>query len=237
MTAGDLKSTMAPRDQSANADQASNDSSDLKSEPPQDGVKALQTDDVLESPKPEWHVAPSAVDFEDPLIQCVSMLATLLQRPISTEALKAGLPHAEQRFTPDLAVRAAERAGLTARVVRRPKLKSIQEVTLPCILLLKGSGACVLTKVIDRKTVEVMIPEGGGGSKVIGIEELEEQYLGYALFARPEFKFDERASDIRLKKPTAWFWGTLAKFWPIYSHVALASVMINVFAIASPSSL
>ncbi len=228
MTAGDHKRTMAPRDHSARAEAASQPS------PTAAESAALHAEDVLETPKPEWHVAPSAVDFEDPLVQCVTMLATLLQRPISAEALKAGLPHAEERFTPDLAVRAAERAGLTARVVRRPKLKSIQKVTLPCILLLKGSGACVLTKLIDRKSAEIMIAEGGGGAKTIDIAELEEQYLGYAIFARPEFKFDDRASDIRLKQPTAWFWGTLAKFWPIYSHVALASVMINVFAIASP---
>lgn len=195
---------------------------------------ALHTEDLLETPKSEWHVAPSMVDFEDPLVQCVTILATLLQRPISAEALKAGLPHAEQRFTPELAVRAAERAGLTARVVRRPKLKSIQQVTLPCILLLKGSGACVLTQIKGRQSAEIMVPEGGGGTKTIDIDVLEEEYLGYAIFARPEFKFDDRASDIRLKQPTAWFWGTLAKFWPIYSHVALASIMINCFAIASP---
>ncbi|WP_282606536.1 type I secretion system permease/ATPase [Pelagibius sp. Alg239-R121] len=194
----------------------------------------LQPEDLLEAAKSEWHVAPSMVDFEDPLVQCVTFLATLLQRPISAEALKAGLPHAEQRFTPELAVRAAERAGLTARVVRRPKLKSIQQVTLPCILLLKGSGACVLTQIKGKQSAEIMVPEGGGGTKTIDIEELEEQYLGYAIFARPEFKFDDRALDIRLKQPTAWFWGTLAKFWPIYSHVALASIMINCFAIASP---
>ncbi len=203
------------------------------SAPPQK-PEALQPEDLLEAPKSDWHVAPSMVDFEDPLVQCVTIIATLLQRPISAEALKAGLPHAEQRFTPELAVRAAERAGLTARVVRRPKLKSIQQVTLPCILLLKASGACVLTQIKGRKTAEIMVPEGGGGTKTIDIDELEEEYLGYAIFARPEFKFDDRASDIRLKQPTAWFWGTLAKFWPIYSHVALASIMINCFAIASP---
>ncbi len=241
---------MAPRDYSVGAGTASASPLEQKSESPQGApasppdpsaaesgsrkAEALHTEDLLEAPKSEWHVAPSMVDFEDPLVQCVTILATLLQRPISAEALKAGLPHAEQRFTPELAVRAAERAGLTARVVRRPKLKAIQQVTLPCILLLKGSGACVLTQVKARKTAEIMVPEGGGGTKTIDIEELEEEYLGYAIFARPEFKFDDRASDIRLKQPTAWFWGTLAKFWPIYSHVALASIMINCFAIASP---
>ena len=52
--------------------------------------------------------------------------------------------------------------------------------------------------------------------------------------ARPEFKFDQRASDIRLAQPRAWFWGTLVKFWPIYSQLLLASALINCFALASP---
>src|SRR3546814_7429503 len=54
------------------------------------------------------------------------------------------------------------------------------------------------------------------------------------LFARTEARFDERAPDTKLSEPRAWFWGTLWQFWPIYSHVLLASILINCFAIASP---
>src|SRR3546814_8412991 len=38
----------------------------------------------------------------------------------------------------------------------------------------------------------------------------------------------------KLSEPRAWFWGTLWQFWPIYSRVLLASVLINCFAIPSP---
>ena len=72
------------------------------------------------------------------------------------------------------------------------------------------------------------------GKKTVDASALQAQYTGYAIFAKPEFKFDQRASDIGLARPRAWFWGTLARFWPIYSHVLLASVLINCFAIASP---
>ncbi len=198
-----------------------------------DKAQALQAEEVLEKPR-EWQIAPSAVDFVDPLLSCLTTLAGLLQRPISAEALKAGLPQAEDSFTPELAVRAAARAGLEARITRRPQLHQILPVTLPCILLLKGGNACVLLNYLSGSRAEIAIPEGGIGKKTVDASALQAQYTGYAIFAKPEFKFDQRASDIGLAQPRAWFWGTLAKFWPIYSHVLLASVLINCFAIASP---
>jgi len=200
---------------------------------PTEGAPPLKTEDVIEQPK-EWRIAPSAVDFVDPLLSCITSLAGLLQRPISAEALRAGLPQGREHFTPELAVRAAERAGLEARITRRPKLQQILPVTLPCVLLLKGGNACVLLRYGERGAAEVLMPEGGGGTKTVPLAELQEQYTGYAIFARPEFKFDQRAADTRLRQPRAWFWGTLARFWPIYSHVLIASVLINLFAIASP---
>src|SRR3546814_17543153 len=127
------------------------------------------------------------------------MLAGLLQRPISSEALKAGLPHANEAFTPELAVRAAERAGLSARIVRRPHLTRILPVTLPCILLLKGGTCCVLQNV-SRSQADILLPEAGGTSKTVAVAELQEQYTGYALFARPEARFDERAPDTTLSE-------------------------------------
>jgi ATP-binding cassette subfamily C protein LapB len=189
--------------------------------------------EVLQDPK-DWLIAPASVDFVEPLLSSLTTLAALLQRPISPEALRAGLPQSEHRVSPELAVRAAERAGLEARITRRPKLTQILPVTLPCILLLKGGNACVLLSFQTDDRVEIILPEGGAAKKVVRQAELESQYTGYAIYARPEYKFDQRAVELRLTQPKAWFWGTLAQFWPIYSHVLLASVLINCFALASP---
>jgi ATP-binding cassette subfamily C protein LapB len=216
------------------SDEPSPDGPPLDATAPDGGdAPAIKAEEIIEEPQ-EWRVAPSAIDFEDPLLSCLVTLASLLERPISAEALKAGLPHAAERFTPELAVRAAERAGVEAQITSRPKIPDILPVTLPCILLLKGGNACVLLGYQGGGAAEITIPEGGTSKKTIGLGELQEQYTGYAIFARPEFKFDQRAADIRLAQPRAWFWGTLAKFWPIYSHVLLASVLINIFALASP---
>ena len=197
--------------------------------PPADGTG----DDSATTEADSWRIAPSAVNFEDPLLSCLAMITGLVNRPISEQALKAGLPHGGERFTPELAIQAAHRAGLGARLVHRPKVTDILPLTLPCILLLKGGNACVLIKRPDQKTAEIVHPEGGG-TKIVEVGALQEQFIGYAIFVRAEFKLDARASDVRLSHPKAWFWGTIAKFWPIYNHVFLASILINAFAIASP---
>ena len=172
--------------------------------------------------EPSWDISPAAIDFEDPLIACLSIVAGLLHRPVSCEALKAGLPQGRQRFGPELAVRAAERHGIGAKVVHRKKITQILPVTLPCILLLKGSNACVLSAFEGSGSAKVIVPESGGETKAVSIDSLQDQFTGYAIFARPEFRFDERAPDIRVKQYKSWFWGTLLQFWPVYGHVLLA---------------
>ena len=122
-----------------------------------DKAQALPAEEILEKPR-EWQIAPSVVDLVDPLLSCLTTLAGLLQRPISAEALKAGLPQTEDTFTPELAVRAAARAGLEASITRRPKLHQILPITLPCILLLKGGNACVLLNYLSGSRAEIAIP-------------------------------------------------------------------------------
>ena len=87
----------------------------------------------------------SVSGMNDPLAACLAVAARLYGQPVSAEALTAGLPLDEGRLTPALAGRAAERAGLTARVVKIA-LPDINPALLPVILLAKDRSACVLVK-------------------------------------------------------------------------------------------
>ena len=196
-------------------------------------TEALKATPGGEGEAQNWKISPAAVNSEDPLVSCLSLVATMIQKPISEQALKAGLPHGGARFTPELAIQAAGRAGLGAKLVARKKIADILPLTLPCILLLKGGNACVLVSYPDNSSAEIVMPEGGG-AKRCEIADLQSDYSGYAIFLRADYRFDARSSEIRLADPKAWFWGTIRKFWPIYNHVALASILINMFAIASP---
>jgi len=182
-----------------------------------------------------WQDSHNIATFDDPLLQCLVILTKLLSKPFSADALKAGLPLVNNRFTPELFIRAAARAHLSARLIKRP-LSQFNELVLPAVLLLKDGQACILLKYIDKKkkSVEIILPNSGEGVTTLSVKDLKANYSGYALFARPIYTFDARTEDSVMPRPRNWFWGTLIKSWPIYSEVIIASFLINAFALASP---
>lgn len=161
------------------------------------------------------------------------VLTAIFERPHSGESLTAGLPLVNDRLTPDLFARAAGRAGLSSRIVRR-KLDEISELALPAVLLLAEGRACVLVRMRDGKTASVIMPESGHGLTDLPLDQLKERFTGYVIFARPEFQFDSRSEATDVKPTKSWFWGTLTKFWRIYAQVIVAALFINLFAIATP---
>lgn len=182
----------------------------------------------------------SSVTCDDPLMTCLALLSRLLDRPTSVAVLSAGLPLPPNGPTPaPLVLRAAERAGLKAGLARKPSLNAINALTLPCILILKDGGACVLTQVHkqsgwrSKAECTVLLPETGS-AQTLPLPDLQAQYSGYAIFAKPEARFDRRTADLKLVDVKLWFWGTLLRFTPIYIHVLLASMVVNLFGIASP---
>lgn len=171
--------------------------------------------------------------FFDPLLECLVVMTQIKKRPYTSDALKAGLPLVDNRFTPDVFVRSAERAGLSARLVKR-SLKNIKNMLLPAVLLLDEGQAAVLLKIEDNQC-HLIFPETGTGETILSIEEVEEQYIGYLLFVQTMHDFEKRAeSDKYIHRPRNWFWGTLWKFKRYYMQVMLASLFINLFALASP---
>jgi ATP-binding cassette subfamily C protein LapB len=182
-----------------------------------------------------WQEHSSATTFDDPLLQCLVILTQLLNKPYSAEALKAGLPLVQNRLTPELFIRAAKRANLSARFMKR-SLSQFNSLVLPSVLLLKDGQACILLKFVDRrrKKVQIILPSTGDGVLELPVKDLKANYSGYALFARPIYSFDARTEDRVMARPRSWFWGTLLKSWSIYSEVIIASLLINLFALASP---
>lgn len=170
---------------------------------------------------------------DDPLLGCLIATARLHGRPASADTLTAGLPLQAQRLTPALYPRAAERAGLSARVVSRP-LARISDLLLPAVLLLKDGGACVLIRRVDAGRMLVIQPESGDGEVELAEVDLEAAYAGRAIFARPTHRYDARAQTAELPRAQHWFWGVVARSWPIYSEVMVASLTINLFALVMP---
>ena len=170
---------------------------------------------------------------QDPLLNCLVHLTQQSHRPLSAEVLKDGLPLENNRLTPKLFVRAAKRAGFSAKIAKRP-LIDISALTLPVVLLLENDNACVLREInLDKGEVKIVQPESGG-EVVVPIEVLSETYTGFAIYVRLEYRFTENVSRLLGEQEGHWFWGTVWRSSRIYRDVLIASFLINLFVLANP---
>lgn len=194
----------------------------------------MKTKIVPRTKEKEWRFSADSDVIDDPLTDCLVILAKLHGRPVSRTTLRAGLPLVNNRLTVKLSSRAAQRAGLSSRVVNRP-LKKLSSYELPCILLLEDNRALVLASSdLKGQVATVLVPESGGGQDEVSLEELEGRYTGYALFIKPDFHAESRSVNDMTGRRKHWFWGTLFASWRIYRDVLLASFLINLFGLASP---
>ena len=170
----------------------------------------------------------------DPLLSCLVELTRLHGRPSTRAALSAGLPLEDGCLTPSLFHRAAARAGMSSRIVRRG-LDQVDQALLPVILLLKGDAACVLLGWDETgHTAQLLFPETGQGAVALSREVLKERYLGIAVFVRPRFAFDARTPEVGKVVQRHWFWGALHEQRALYRDVISAALLINVFALIMP---
>ena len=169
----------------------------------------------------------------DPLLTCLLQIAKLEHCPCSAASVTAGLPLVNERLTPELFVRAADRAGLKAQIVHR-ELADINSLVCPAVLLLDDDKSVVLIGIeSDSKQALILDPETDGEQR-LALEELKSYYSGYCIFARPAYRYDQRTNHIKTNSGVHWFWSVIAGSWRIYRDVLLASLLINLFALANP---
>ncbi len=179
----------------------------------------------------------------DPLLECLVIFAQRYNRPVSTEALINGLPVKPGATGPELFSlesskglfsRVAKRAGFAARLTKRD-LNDFSDLLLPCVLVLNDRKACILESIdLEKGMAKVILPEISDGEEWIDIERLREEYLGFAFLLKKQYQTTERQNQIINLREGHWFWGTLGRAKGIYASVFLASVMINLFVLATP---
>jgi len=174
--------------------------------------------------------APAAESLSDPLAACLAQVARVLGHPLSAQALVTGLPLDATGLSPALFARAAERAGLVARSIEIA-LDRFPKLSLPAVLLLKGRNACVL---VARGETDANIITAEGMEKSVLLAELARDYDGTAIAVSRAVRFEAGTGSERILASYHWFWGTLARAWPIYGEVAAASVLVNIFTVLSP---
>lgn len=202
-----------------------------------ESVNTTMTEDKQETEeqKSQWDLTGQGVEYPNPLLDCLVLLSKYFNNPYTADAVRAGLPITDDLMSPELFTRAAQRIGISTRFVKR-KISKISHMVMPVVLLLKDQDACVLLEVNEKEnTAKLFRPESGEGEVFVSLAELEESYSGYCFFVKPKFRFDERAQENQYSKNHKhWFWGTVSRSWRIYRDVFVASLLINLFATASP---
>ena len=187
--------------------------------------------------------------IEDPILECLAIFCKMSGRPYSKESLISGLPIEEGHSSPvlfskfsskSLFSRAAAKAGFKTRVLKT-KIEDINPLVLPCIVLLNGKNpkdelrACILLGFDDEMAnARVVLPEAEDVENSVTIEELKKYYFGFSILLKKELRFDDKQLTVGDVKESHWLWGTMKIVRDTYRDVIIASLLINIFVLATP---
>ena len=186
---------------------------------------------------------------ENPILDCLAIFCKMSGRPYSKESLISGLPIEEGHSSPVLFSkfsskllfsRAAAKAGFKTRVLKT-KIEDINPLVLPCIVLLNGKNpkdelrACILLGFDDEMAnARVVLPEAEDVENSVTIEELKKYYFGFSILLKKELRFDDKQLTVGDVKENHWLWGTMKIVRDTYRDVIIASLLINIFVLATP---
>jgi len=182
----------------------------------------------------------------DSLLDSLVLYTRLFHKPFSSESLLSGLPIDanltsqilfSKTNSKSLFSRAALRAGLKTVLIKR-SVKDILSLQLPAILILSNENSCILESFNNDKTKAKIIFAGDEEplEEWIEIDKLEEEYLGFAFMLKKAFEYehDHDKNTLNLSNQKHWFWSTIGFSKKIYIDCIIASILINLFVLATP---
>ncbi|HKI73825.1 MAG TPA: type I secretion system permease/ATPase [Pseudomonadales bacterium] len=175
------------------------------------------------------NVTPITAIGSDPLLDALVTLTRIHHKPFSAESLAAGLPLEQGLFTPALFVRAAQRAGFSAKHLER-SLGDIPNEVLPVALVLNDHRTCIVTALTDDDAT-VILPADDDAAQDIPRERLNQLYAGKCFYLKPDYDYATASSQ---DPERHWFWSTIRRSRGLYGEVLIASLLINMFALVSP---
>lgn len=182
----------------------------------------------------------------DSLLDSLVLYTRLFHRPFSAESLLQGLPLGNneedqllfsKNSSKSMFSRAAARAGLKTTIIEKP-IKDILKLQLPVILLLSNENSCILDSFNEDKTKAKIIFAGVDDplEEWVSVEELEDEYLGFAFMLKKVYEYEQgnTKKTLAIDNQKHWFWNTLGFSKTIYIDCIIASLLINLFVLATP---
>lgn len=169
----------------------------------------------------------------DPLVEAIKYVARSYGNFVTDSVVLSGLPVTDDLLPIKFVDRAAANCRLKALPLEKP-LADIPDVALPAVLVLKQSRIRVLIGIDkERNTASLVDPTKPEHVTEEPLPALAARYSGYAIFFK-SMADAEGSSDRVAADRSHWFWSTVSTFWRDYLHVALAALLINLLALASP---
>ena len=160
------------------------------------------------------------------LASALSELTRLMGRPISEGALFAGLP--DTMLSPlDLALRAATRAGFTLETDEKP-VRSLDEDDCPCLVLSSTGEAFVVGGI---EAGQLMVVDGTSKGLVPWTSLTDLERRPHQLLRITGIQHHDSAEATA---KSHWFWSVINQAKRLYAEVLLASLLVNLFALATP---
>ena len=187
--------------------------------------------DMDANPHSAGSATPEQLSFR--LLDCLMQVASIENVLASETAIASGLPLQENDLTPELFVRAANRAGLAAILLDR-ELDVIPAEVLPAVLIMNDGGGAVLSDLDPELGYAVITSPGEQFAHQVSLEDLRQQYSGHVFYLRKMQQFDSRTPKIYTDDKQHWFWSVIKSSRTIYRDVLIASFLINLFVLAQP---
>lgn len=178
----------------------------------------------------------------DSLLNSLVLFTRLFHKPYSLDALVSGLPIDQKDFalfsqkgSKSLFSRAAARAGLNSTLVKK-QLNEFINLQLPCILVLKNNNSCILDTIKENKAKIILSENAQPLEEWVELEKLQDEYLGFAFMLKKVYEYEDEdgKKKIDFSSQKHWFWTTLGFSKQIYKDVIIASILINLFVLATP---
>ena len=171
----------------------------------------------------------------DPLLSALEYVCGYFRRPFSATAAIHGLPLPDGRLTVGMFARSAAQLGLEARPVRR-RPSTVPGLVCPFLVLFKSGDVGIVTEKTGRgRKLRVVLPGITDGRDMTAVE-IDANAFDVVIYISDR---SQAAAPLgAISSPSArrghWLWGTLGRFWPSWTQVIAAALIVNLLGLALP---
>ena len=185
-----------------------------------------------EAQQEKW---PEGVAHDDPLMRALEFIANHHALPFSPDVALQGIPTADGKINLSTFEDAAERLGLTSRILERQP-SQVPEIVCPYIVLFKNGDVGVVTdKGSGLRRLTVLLP-GLGSSKKMSARAIDKACEFRVVYVTPSEHLADTTTESQnsATRKGHWLWATVRRFWPSWTQVIVAALFINILGLALP---